>query len=214
MKTPLRAFTLIELLTVIAIIGILAGILIPTVSAVRKTARKSECISNLRQLYSVVMLYSQDHKDLMPVAYNNTTSQGWNWWLTENHYLDKNTGITGCPTQRKTLPDSITNPLLTRTYSMNRDVCISPDHPSRSRLRYTDIVTPSRTLLISDGRKKSDGSYDEAIAGEAGSYPISGDGHDNNLNLLHADGHVISRKASSIPTWSGSAEGKVFWRGQ
>ena len=63
-----RAFTLIELLTVIAIIGILAAILIPTVGAVRATAQQSACASNLRQIALGVLLYSQDNRDTMPSA--------------------------------------------------------------------------------------------------------------------------------------------------
>ncbi|AHF89980.1 N-terminal cleavage protein [Opitutaceae bacterium TAV5] len=60
------AFTLIELLTVIAIIGILAAILIPTVGKVRQTARQSLCISRARELGSAIQLYSGDHRDQLP----------------------------------------------------------------------------------------------------------------------------------------------------
>ncbi|EIP98353.1 prepilin-type N-terminal cleavage/methylation domain-containing protein [Opitutaceae bacterium TAV1] len=60
------AFTLIELLTVIAIIGILAAILIPTVSKVRESARQSVCISRLRELGTAFQLHANDHKDLLP----------------------------------------------------------------------------------------------------------------------------------------------------
>ncbi len=55
-------FTLIELLTVIAIIGILAAILIPTLSAVRDSARAANCASNMRQMMNAMHLYAEDHE--------------------------------------------------------------------------------------------------------------------------------------------------------
>ena len=61
-----NAFTLIELLTVIAIIGILAAILIPTVGAVRKSARQTQSLSNLKQLGSAMLLYVNDNKGSFP----------------------------------------------------------------------------------------------------------------------------------------------------
>jgi prepilin-type N-terminal cleavage/methylation domain-containing protein len=64
--TSRSAFTLIELLTVIAIIGILAAILIPTVGAMRKRAVKAQCASNLRQFGYAINLFRNDNKNAMP----------------------------------------------------------------------------------------------------------------------------------------------------
>jgi len=63
-----RAFTLIELLVVIAIIAILAAILFPVFAQARGAARKSVCLSNLRQIGMSVQMYAQDYDGLFPFA--------------------------------------------------------------------------------------------------------------------------------------------------
>lgn len=60
------AFTLIELLTVIAIIGILAAIIIPVVGKVRNTAQSARCVSNIRQLGLQINLYAGESKGELP----------------------------------------------------------------------------------------------------------------------------------------------------
>lgn len=60
------AFTLTELLTVIAIIGVLAALLIPIVGKVRQTARQTTCASNLRQIGVALNSYIAEHKGRLP----------------------------------------------------------------------------------------------------------------------------------------------------
>lgn len=61
-----RAFTLIELLTVIAVIGILAAILIPVAGKMRSSANRATCSSNLRRIGVATLMYVQDNKNSMP----------------------------------------------------------------------------------------------------------------------------------------------------
>jgi prepilin-type N-terminal cleavage/methylation domain-containing protein len=63
-------FTLIELLVVIAIIAILAAILFPVFARARESARKTQCLSNARQMGLALSMYAGDHDDvLVPFAY-------------------------------------------------------------------------------------------------------------------------------------------------
>jgi len=64
-----RAFTLIEVLVVIAIIGLLLGLLLPAVMAAREAARSTQCKNNLKNLILAVHLFTQGSNERFPPAW-------------------------------------------------------------------------------------------------------------------------------------------------
>ena len=117
-----KAFTLIELLIVIAIIALLIGILLPALGKARDTARGLLCQSNLRGNTTALVMYAGDYKSKFPQN-NDTTKEYWydiqrvGRYLPQGNAADKgatiNETIGGatmlCPNQ----PDA------GRSYTMN-----------------------------------------------------------------------------------------------
>ncbi len=77
---PRKAFTLIELLVVIAIIAILAAILFPVFAQARESARKSNCLSNLKQIGTAAMMYIQDYDEQFMEVYRWHENTWWEVW--------------------------------------------------------------------------------------------------------------------------------------
>ncbi len=63
---PRKGFTLIEMLVVMAIVGILVGMLFPAISMVKKSGRKSQCANNMRQLGMGVIQYANGNNSVLP----------------------------------------------------------------------------------------------------------------------------------------------------
>jgi prepilin-type N-terminal cleavage/methylation domain-containing protein/prepilin-type processing-associated H-X9-DG protein len=107
-----NGFTLIELLVVIAIIAILAAILFPVFARARENARRTSCLSNLKQIGLGVMQYTQDYDELYPrTVQTNATpinipgltnlsfssvGQVWSWYQMIHPYV-KSTQVFLCP---------------------------------------------------------------------------------------------------------------------
>jgi prepilin-type N-terminal cleavage/methylation domain-containing protein len=72
-----QAFTLVELLVLIAIIGILAALLLPVLASVQERAKRSQCLNNLRQFNLGLMMYGNDEHDHLPMM----TGGLWAWDL-------------------------------------------------------------------------------------------------------------------------------------
>lgn len=63
-----RAFTLIELMVVVAVIGLLVGILVPALSSARASAKRTACASNLHQVGAGLQMYMSANRDRFPHA--------------------------------------------------------------------------------------------------------------------------------------------------
>ncbi|MFO1461863.1 MAG: prepilin-type N-terminal cleavage/methylation domain-containing protein [Verrucomicrobiota bacterium] len=63
-----RAFTLVELLVVVAIVAVLAGLLLPTLGRAKAKGLDAVCVSHLRQLGIATRTYAEDHHERLPSA--------------------------------------------------------------------------------------------------------------------------------------------------
>ena len=95
-----RAFTLIEILVVLVIVGVLAAVCVPVFGRVAETGRAAKCVSNLRQLGSALGLYLGEHNMTMPtlLAGRSDRSQDGDFIdNTLNAFTAGNTAVFACP---------------------------------------------------------------------------------------------------------------------
>ncbi len=192
------AFTLIELLTVIAIIGVLAAIIVPTVGAVRASARASQCASNLRQLGVATTLFAADNRDRLP---RRTWEFVFDLWpyaqgagrplpvISGNPPPDLAGTVFECPAVGEDAS------AVKRSYAMNARLLGPVDSVPEVRTR--DLKMPSITLLMGD------------VLGGSQLYRTTlNPRHRGRVNLLYADGHVAG---SPLTPELVGADDSVYW---
>jgi prepilin-type N-terminal cleavage/methylation domain-containing protein/prepilin-type processing-associated H-X9-DG protein len=208
------AFTLIELLTVIAIIGILAAILIPTVGKVRESARSAQCLSNLRQISLALNMYADDHKGLFPTTGNAdwvkpaalatpggifdylqqtaTPNQFWDqYWVSSVRF--KGTPLF-CPGWQGRDPVP---------YSYGLNELLTEQVPglkigSKNYAARWKVTAPSQAMLVIEANQ-----LNAKLPGSAGGQePANKPRHGSQLNLAYVDGHVGKIRYEEIPTYA------------
>jgi prepilin-type processing-associated H-X9-DG protein/prepilin-type N-terminal cleavage/methylation domain-containing protein len=206
--THTSAFSLLEMLVTIAIIAVLAALSIPVLGAYRKSAQKTQCIANLKQLSLAFTSYSAENNGLIP---GPVIQAGDIWLISLPLYFDRtNQDLVdraspfSCPAAR----NEYKAPNFTPTYSMNGSLMeVGPLGYSQVRLQ--SFTQPSKTALIMDGQLALMPPYWLHHVGYGGDFPNKRDFvHDGSINILFADGHVETRKEEQIPR-SGS---DPFWK--
>jgi prepilin-type N-terminal cleavage/methylation domain-containing protein len=149
-KAKRRGFTLIEVLVVMAIIGLLAAIVFPVLSRARTAGRKPDCLSNLRQLASASMMYASDADEHL-FGPENAAGRTVYWGDILQPYL-KSTAILHCPTEGLHLQfeDGILQPW-SYQYALN-DVLDDFDDPiGAAWAALSQAEEPARLILFVDG---------------------------------------------------------------
>jgi prepilin-type N-terminal cleavage/methylation domain-containing protein len=194
-KREKLAFTLIELLTVIALIAILASLLLPALARVKEAGRAASCKNNLRQLSLGGATYALDFKGRLPYFLDWLATKPGDLTTGQLYPYLKSHSVYLCPTDKTVLASATRlpaapnapifgNSLHTRDYSyaMNCALCHESDT--------SKFVAPVRTLLFMEAdlaRNDYSGQVGPSIATRAISTRHSNRGH-----LVFSDFHLES----------------------
>lgn len=223
-----RGFSLVELLVVIALIALLAGILFPVFAAAGSQARQSSCASNLKQIGLALVQYAQDHDETMPPTRRNdtgtTTNPTRNTWYNLLQPYIKNTNVFRCAGALRTNASADAYYLPVRGYPVSYGY-----NNALHERNLATIETSSTLVLMTDIDTVPDATKDPADWPvkkgnapwilEQGDFPaVNGDGtahnehthfsapsarHNSLCNVLWMDGHVKARKVQTFYTPGG-----------
>lgn len=235
-----EGFTLIELLVVIAIIAILAAILFPVFAKARAAARKTSCLSNLRQLSVASGMYSQDYDEILvhyiqfDGVWDGTTHHRGQWQVLLQPYA-KNKGVFICPDREFAGDPNPVTDMIWGGIGLNIGV---------ANVKMAQVERPASIIQFADGGRigpsgpLGGGAYTNNYLPDPDKYenysrvqdlfsgwirhPLDGDmnadsavpiaRHSGVANVAYVDGHAKSIKLSSV--WLRPGEDpNTYWNG-
>lgn len=192
-----KAFTLIELLIVIAIIAILASLLLPTIAKAKAQGRKITCANNLRQFGQALHLYAADNDDYFPPEGSGTSMNSETGWYIA---LPRQMGIaTYNEMQWRTNPAApLTRTPLLCPSNTNRsngnglfhyclNLHIDGTGAGDKLVRIASISRPSLVVWLFDNGK---------LAARAQQNNVHTNIHGRGANISFIDGHVSHFRAA------------------
>lgn len=165
--------TVLELLVVISIVLILAGLSFSALKAVRDQAKVTACIANLRHIYGGIAIYSQDHDNRVPSGYADPSAGGF--------YIS-----------------GVDLPLMLGDYHVVEQAFRCPLDTPDSRMGFYEAgygTSYSYSGVV--GMRLAETIYDEGHGSTADRMPILTEGYVHlraTANTLYHDGHVSSRR--------------------
>ena len=212
-----RAFTLIELLGVIAIIGILSAVLFPVFAQARDRARSATCMANTRQFVLALTQYVQDYDETYP---RDTFDGQRTWWMAAIQPYIRSDVLWRCPSRSSSAAWAAPGQghrftaygynwfFLGTAYPGMRIVVDGEIYLSASLCTLAEVHTPSQTLAIAEssyynGDLRNDGVvyaiYPPGISWSwALPYGDLSNRHFGGGNAAFCDGHVRWFRPASL----------------
>ncbi|MCX6970222.1 MAG: prepilin-type N-terminal cleavage/methylation domain-containing protein [Verrucomicrobia bacterium] len=192
------AFTLMEVLIVVAIVAILAAILVPVAGKMSEAGRATKCMSNLRQLHSVLMLYANDNNQMLPspdVNASPDSQSATHWFRRLDPYIPQQDRmkILTCPSAKGFQAGGWAT-----AYGMNYYLGKDQDWQTLS------VEQKSQVILLADAIiNPAWHSAASAIFEDGGPFTKTVDlRHRGKANFLFLDGHVeASEEYSKKPEY-------------